>query len=68
MMRIPFLRCPGATREPAQAFKQRHADATIDLLADAPQFKITINRGQVSRFGVLPKLIDDTLNDAPRQR
>jgi hydrophobe/amphiphile efflux-1 (HAE1) family protein len=44
------------------------ADATSDLLANAPQLKITINRDQASRFGISPQLIDDTLNDAYGQR
>ena len=44
------------------------ADATSDLLANAPQLKITINRDQASRFAISPQLIDDTLNDAYGQR
>jgi hydrophobe/amphiphile efflux-1 (HAE1) family protein len=44
------------------------ADATSDLLANAPQLKITINRDQAARFGVSPQLIDDALNDAYGQR
>jgi len=44
------------------------ADTTSDLLANAPQLKITINRDQASRFGISPQLIDDTLNDAYGQR
>src|SRR5260370_22118783 len=44
------------------------ADATSDLLANAPQLKITINRDQAARFGISPRLIDDTLNDAYGQR
>src|SRR5712671_914506 len=44
------------------------ADATRDLLANAPQLKITINRDQAARFGISPQLIDDTLNDAYGQR
>ncbi len=44
------------------------ADVSSDLLANAPQLKITINRDQASRFGVSPQLIDDTLNDAYGQR
>jgi hydrophobe/amphiphile efflux-1 (HAE1) family protein len=43
-------------------------DATSDLLANAPQLKLTINRDQASRFGISPQLIDDTLNDAYGQR
>jgi hydrophobe/amphiphile efflux-1 (HAE1) family protein len=44
------------------------ADATSDLLANAPQLRVTINRDQASRFGISPQLIDDTLNDAYGQR
>jgi HAE1 family hydrophobic/amphiphilic exporter-1 len=44
------------------------ADVSTDLLANAPQLKITINRDQASRFGISPQLIDDTLNDAFGQR
>ncbi len=44
------------------------ADVTSDLMANAPQLKITINRDQASRFGISPQLIDDTLNDAFGQR
>jgi hypothetical protein len=44
------------------------ADVASDLLANAPQLKITINRDQASRFGISPQLIDDTLNDAFGQR
>jgi multidrug efflux pump subunit AcrB len=44
------------------------ADVSSDLLANAPQLKITINRDQASRFGISPQLIDDTLNDAFGQR
>jgi hydrophobe/amphiphile efflux-1 (HAE1) family protein len=44
------------------------ADAATDLLADAPQIRITINRDQAGRFGISPQLIDDTLNDAYGQR
>ena len=43
-------------------------DVASDLLANAPQLKITINRDQASRFGISPQLIDDTLNDAFGQR
>ena len=43
-------------------------DVGSDLLANAPQLKITINRDQASRFGISPQLIDDTLNDAFGQR
>ena len=44
------------------------ADVTSDLLANAPQLQITINRDQASRFGISPQTIDDTLNDAYGQR
>ena len=44
------------------------ADVTSDLLANAPQLQITINRDQASRFGISPQAIDDTLNDAFGQR
>ena len=44
------------------------ADVSSDLLANAPQLKITINRDQAARFGISPQLIDDTLNDAFGQR
>jgi hydrophobe/amphiphile efflux-1 (HAE1) family protein len=44
------------------------ADVTSDLLANAPRLQITINRDQVSRFGISPQAIDDTLNDAFGQR
>jgi HAE1 family hydrophobic/amphiphilic exporter-1 len=44
------------------------ADVSSDLLANAPQLKITINRDQASRFGISPQTIDDTLNDAFGQR
>jgi hydrophobe/amphiphile efflux-1 (HAE1) family protein len=43
-------------------------DVSSDLLANAPQLKITINRDQASRFGISPQIIDDTLNDAYGQR
>jgi hydrophobe/amphiphile efflux-1 (HAE1) family protein len=44
------------------------ADVSSDLLASAPQLKITINRDQAARFGISPQAIDDTLNDAFGQR
>jgi hydrophobe/amphiphile efflux-1 (HAE1) family protein len=44
------------------------ADVSSDLLANAPQLKITINRDQASRFGISAQMIDDTLNDAFGQR
>ena len=43
-------------------------DVSSDLLANAPQLKVTINRDQASRFGISPQMIDDTLNDAYGQR
>ena len=43
-------------------------DVSSDLLANAPQFTVSINRDQAARFGVQPQLIDDTLNDAYGQR
>jgi HAE1 family hydrophobic/amphiphilic exporter-1 len=43
-------------------------DAATDLLANAPQLTVTVNRDQASRFGISPQLIDDTLNDAYGQR
>jgi multidrug efflux pump subunit AcrB len=39
-------------------------DVSSDLLASAPQLKITINRDQASRFGISAQMIDETLNDA----
>jgi HAE1 family hydrophobic/amphiphilic exporter-1 len=44
------------------------ADVATDLLSNAPQLKITVNRDQAARFGISPQLIDDTLNDAFGQR
>jgi hydrophobe/amphiphile efflux-1 (HAE1) family protein len=44
------------------------ADVSSDLLANAPQLTITINRDQAARFGISPQTIDDTLNDAFGQR
>ena len=44
------------------------ADVSSDLLANAPQLKVTINRDQAARFGISPQAIDDTLNDAFGQR
>jgi hydrophobe/amphiphile efflux-1 (HAE1) family protein len=44
------------------------ADVSTDLLANAPQLKITINRDQTARYGISPQVIDDTLNDAFGQR
>src|SRR6202035_2123036 len=44
------------------------ADVASDAQNAAPQLTININRDAASRFGVLPQLIDDTLNDAFGQR
>jgi hydrophobe/amphiphile efflux-1 (HAE1) family protein len=44
------------------------ADAATDLVANAPQLTITVNRDQAARFGISPQMIDDTLNDAYGQR
>ena len=44
------------------------ADPSSDLLGNAPQLKVTINRDQASRFGISTQTIDDTLNDAYGQR
>src|SRR5215510_11045382 len=44
------------------------ADVASDLLASAPQLKVTINRDAAARFGISPQTIDDTLNDAYGQR
>jgi hydrophobe/amphiphile efflux-1 (HAE1) family protein len=44
------------------------ADVSSDLLANAPQLRISINRDQASRFGISAQAIDDTLNDAYGQR
>src|SRR3984893_9863078 len=43
-------------------------DVSTDLMASAPQLKITINRDQASRFGISVQTIDETLNDAFGQR
>jgi hydrophobe/amphiphile efflux-1 (HAE1) family protein len=43
-------------------------DVSSDLLVNAPQLKVTINRDQAARFGISPQMIDDTLNDAFGQR
>jgi len=40
------------------------ADVATDAQNNAPMLNITINRDAASRFGILPQLIDDTLNDA----
>jgi multidrug efflux pump subunit AcrB len=44
------------------------ADVSTDLLNNAAQLTVTINRDQAARFGITPQLIDDTLNDAFGQR
>ena len=44
------------------------ADASSDLQNNAPQLAISINRDQAARFGILPEVIDATLNDAFGQR
>ncbi|CAH2396430.1 efflux RND transporter permease subunit [Mesorhizobium escarrei] len=43
-------------------------DVTTDQQANAPQLTVTINRDQAARFGIQPRVIDDTLNDAFGQR
>jgi hydrophobe/amphiphile efflux-1 (HAE1) family protein len=43
-------------------------DVGSDLLFQAPQLKVTINRDQASRFGISAQTIDETLNDAYGQR
>ncbi len=43
-------------------------DASSDLLANAPQLTIAVNRDQAARFGISSQTIDDTLNDAYGQR
>jgi hydrophobe/amphiphile efflux-1 (HAE1) family protein len=40
------------------------ADVASDAQNDAPMLTITINRDAAARFGILPQLIDNTLNDA----
>ena len=44
------------------------ADTSSDLQNNAPQLAISINRDQAARFGILPQVIDATLNDAFGQR
>jgi hydrophobe/amphiphile efflux-1 (HAE1) family protein len=44
------------------------ADVSTDLLTNAPQLSVTINRDKASRYGITPQLIDDTINDALGQR
>jgi hydrophobe/amphiphile efflux-1 (HAE1) family protein len=43
-------------------------DVATDLLSNAAQLTIHVNRDQASRFGITPQVIDDTLNDAFGQR
>ncbi|HEY2526920.1 MAG TPA: efflux RND transporter permease subunit [Xanthobacteraceae bacterium] len=40
------------------------ADVASDAQNHAPMLTITINRDAAARFGILPQLIDNTLNDA----
>ena len=44
------------------------ADASTDQQGNAPQLMVSINRDQAARFGILPEVIDATLNDAFGQR
>jgi hydrophobic/amphiphilic exporter-1 (mainly G- bacteria), HAE1 family len=44
------------------------ADIATDLMTNAPQLSVAINRDKASRYGITPQLIDDTLNDALGQR
>jgi hydrophobe/amphiphile efflux-1 (HAE1) family protein len=44
------------------------ADVATDAQNAAPLLTININRDAAARFGILPQLIDDTLNDAFGQR
>jgi hydrophobic/amphiphilic exporter-1 (mainly G- bacteria), HAE1 family len=44
------------------------ADVSTDLLVNAPQLSVNINRDRALRYGVTPQMIDDTLNDALGQR
>ena len=44
------------------------ADVATDAQNSAPQLTVTINRDAAARFGILPQVIDDTLNDAFGQR
>ena len=44
------------------------ADTASDLQNSAPQLAVSINRDQAARFGILPEVIDATLNDAFGQR
>ncbi len=40
------------------------ADVATDAQNEAPLLNITINRDAAARFGILPQVIDNTLNDA----
>ena len=40
------------------------ADVATDAQNAAPQVTVTINRDAAARFGILPQVIDNTLNDA----
>jgi multidrug efflux pump subunit AcrB len=44
------------------------ADTSSDRQSNAPQIMVSINRDQAARFGILPEVIDATLNDAFGQR
>jgi hydrophobe/amphiphile efflux-1 (HAE1) family protein len=44
------------------------ADVSTDQQGNAPQLMVSINRDQGARFGILPEVIDATLNDAFGQR
>ncbi len=44
------------------------ADVSTDLLTNAPQLSVAINRDRASRYGITTQMIDDTLNDALGQR
>jgi hydrophobic/amphiphilic exporter-1 (mainly G- bacteria), HAE1 family len=44
------------------------ADVSTDLLVNAPQLSVNIDRDRASRYGISPQMIDDTLNDALGQR
>ncbi len=44
------------------------ADASTDQQGNAPQLMVSINRDQAARFGIMPEVIDATLNDAFGQR
>jgi hydrophobic/amphiphilic exporter-1 (mainly G- bacteria), HAE1 family len=43
-------------------------DIKTDLMTNAPQLSVNINRDKASRYGITPQIIDDTLNDALGQR